>query len=129
MANIESNTLLEKLTTINHIKSQIRQKLIDIGAEEYIDTSTPFSRYPDVITSIHREIHDVCSLLEYTIYGGEVESSLLNKETLKYADTLPYLLKLQDCRLTLIDNLRVKGIECSDDEPLDSLINKILRIS
>lgn len=128
MANIESNTLLEKLTSINHIKSQIKQTLIDIGAEDYIDNSTPFSKYPNVITSIHTEIHDVCSLLEYTIYGGEIESSLMDKETIKYIDTVPYLLKLQECRQTLIDNLRLKNIECSDNEPLDSLINKILRI-
>ena len=39
------------------------------------------------------------------------------------------ILKAEETRVTLRNNLRDKGVECSDDEPIDSLASKVLNIN
>ena len=46
MANIESNTLLEKLTQINSIKNRLRQSIVNIGGGDYITEQSPFAAFP-----------------------------------------------------------------------------------
>lgn len=126
MANIESNTLLEKLSEINDIKNRIRQMIINIGGKEYIDENTPFSQFPAVLSSMYSDIVNLDRLSEYLVYGGDL-SEIAEKDDLSSLDLLPYISKMQDNKQKLVDNLRTIGIEASLDESFESLVNKVLK--
>ena len=127
MANIESNTLLEKLTEINSIKNRIRQTIIDIGGGAYINEYTEFASFPDALTSTFSDIKGMAVLLE-SIVTGEDPNNIIEKDVVKYLDLLNYVVSIQESKIALVDNLRTKGILASPDESLESLVNKILRI-
>lgn len=127
MSNLESATLLEKLTEINSIKNRIRQTIIDIGGGDYINEYTEFSSFPDALTRTFSDIKGMAILLE-NIVTGEDTNTLINKDVVKYLDLLNYVVSIQESKQSLVDNLRAKGILASSDESLESLVNKILRI-
>lgn len=127
MANIESNTLLEKLTEINLIKNELRQTIIDIGGGSYINEQTPFASFPSALTSTFSDIKSMGILLENIVTGEDTEE-LINKDIIKYLDLITYVASIKESKLTLVNNLRTMGVMASQDESLDSLINKILRI-
>lgn len=127
MANIESNTLLEKLVEINNIKNTIRQSLIDCGGNEYINENTPFEDFPNVIASLFAAINDTCSILEYIDFGGDSIEEYTSKDK-TYTETVPYLVDILNCKQQLVDNLRLKNIECSIKEPFKDLIDKVMKI-
>ncbi len=129
MANIESNTLLEKLTQINTIKNQIRQAIIDSGGASHINEQTLFSAFPVSIRAIYSNIKACCTLMEYILFGATDFESKVNDENLTYDDLIDYFTNFQGQKETLVANLRSKGISCSVDESLESLINKINLIS
>lgn len=125
MANIESDTLLEKLTQINTIKNQIRQAIIDSGGANYINEQTLFSDFPNSIRSTYSNIKACCTLLEYILFGNVDIESKIEEDKLTYDDLIEYFNSLANQKETLVANLRLKGITCSTDESLESLINKI----
>lgn len=127
MANIESNTLLEKLTQINSIKNRLRQSIVNIGGGDYINEQSPFAAFPRALNRIFSDIKNTDRLLEYIVNGGDL-NEIAEKEDLTYVDILPYVNDIQTNKQTLVDNLRVKGVLASIDEPLESLVNKVLRI-
>jgi len=128
MANIESNTLLEKLTEINIIKNRLRTIIKDIGGGDYITDESPFASFPRALNMTFSDIKNVVRLLEFITYGGDLEA-ISEKDNLKYVDTLPYITEIQSCKSQLVDNLRVKGVYADTTESLASLINKILEIN
>lgn len=127
MANIESNTLLEKLTQINSIKNRLRQSIVNIGGGDYITEQSPFAAFPRALNRTFSDIKNTSRLLEYIVNGGDL-NDIAEKEKLTYIDVLPYINDIQASKQTLVDNLRVKGVLSSVDETLESLVNKVLRI-
>ena len=127
MANIESNTLLEKLTQINSIKNRLRQSIVNIGGGDYITEQSPFAAFPRALNRTFSDIKNTSRLLEYIVNGGDL-NDIAEKEKLTYIDVLPYINDIQTSKQTLVDNLRVKGVLSSVDETLESLVNKVLRI-
>lgn len=127
MANIESNTLLEKLTQINSIKNRLRQSIVNIGGGDYITEQSPFAAFPRALNRTFSDIKNTNRLLEYIVNGGDL-NDVAEKEKLTYIDVLPYINDIQTSKQTLVDNLRVKGVLASVDETLESLVNKVLRI-
>ena len=127
MANIESNTLLEKLTQINSIKNRLRQSIVNIGGGDYITEQSPFAAFPRALNRTFSDIKNTNRLLEYIVNGGDL-NDIAEKEKLTYIDVLPYINDIQASKQTLVDNLRVKGVLSSVDETLESLVNKVLRI-
>ena len=127
MANIESNTLLEKLTQINNIKNRLRQTIINIGGGDYISEKSPFAAFPRAISRVHSDINNVSKLLEYIDLGGNLEE-IADKENAMYKDTIPYIDDILVAKQSLVDNLRIKGVYAEVTEPFDSLVEKVLRI-
>lgn len=127
MANIESNTLLEKLTEINTIKNRLRKVIKDIGGGDYINEDTPFASFPVALLRTFSDIKNVTRLLELIDLGGNIES-IAEKEDLKYTDVLPYITEIQESKTQLVDNLRAQGVLADVDESLASLVNKVLEI-
>jgi hypothetical protein len=127
MANIESNTLLEKLTQINSIKNRLRQSIIDIGGGDYITEQSPFAAFPKALSSTYSDIKNTARLLEYIINGGDL-NDIATKASLTYIDILPYITSIQNSKQTLVDNLRIQGVSATLDETLDSLVDKVLKI-
>lgn len=127
MANIESNTLLEKLTQINNIKNRLRQTIINIGGGDYISEKSPFAAFPRAISRVHSDINNVSKLLEYIDLGGNLEE-IVDKENAMYKDTIPYIDDILVAKQSLVDNLRIKGVYAEVTEPFDSLVEKVLRI-
>lgn len=127
MANIESNTLLEKLNVINDTKNRIRQVLINCGGKDYINEDTAFIYFPEVILRLYADIKSTAILLEYIINGGVLEE-IINSDIPTYNDISEYTDKLAECRRKLIDNLRTQNVLVDDSESFESLINKVLEI-
>lgn len=127
MANIESNTLLEKLTEINTIKNRLRRIIIDIGGSEYLNDDSPFSAFPTALTRVYSDIKNVDRFLEYIDFGGDF-GEIAEKEELKYTDTVPYLTDIQSEKQNLVNNLRTKGVYADINESIASLVNKVLEI-
>ena len=127
MANIESNTLLEKLTEINTIKNRLRKVIKDIGGGDYINEDTPFASFPVALLRTFSDIKNVTRLLELIDLGGDFET-IAEKENLKYTDVLPYITEIQESKAQLVDNLRTQGVLADINESLASLVNKVLEI-
>ena len=127
MANIESNTLLEKLTQINNIKNRLRQTIINIGGGDYISEKSPFAAFPRAISRVHSDINNVSKLLEYIDLGGNLDE-IADKENAMNKDTIPYIDDILVAKQSLVDNLRIKGVYAEVTEPFDSLVEKVLRI-
>lgn len=128
MANIESNTLLEKLTQINSIKNRLRQSIINVGGGDYIDEQSPFSAFPPAISQIFADIHDVDRALDYTVNGGDIDD-IVNNDKTSYNDLADYLVDLQVSKSHLVDNLRVKGVDADLSDDLEGLVTKVLDIT
>ena len=128
MANIESNTLLEKLTEINTIKNRLRRIIIDIGGSEYLNDDSPFSAFPIALLRVHSDIKNIERLLEYIDCGGDFDE-IAEKEDLKYTDTIDYITDIQSEKQNLVNNLRTKGVYADISESLASLVNKVLEIN
>lgn len=127
MANLESNTLLEKLTHINSIKNRLRQVIINIGGGDYITEQSPFAAFPRAISRVHSDIKNTSAILEYTVNGGTLPQEV-DETKLTYKDVLPYVDSIQATKYLLVDNLRVKGIPANISEPFEDLVNKVLEI-
>lgn len=122
--NEESRTLLEKLNIVKTAKANIYDALIISGAADYLNESTPFIEYGDVITSVFTKTVDACVLSEYILFGAaNMESRKNNKLT--YPQFGDYLEQMSDLRYKLIDLLNLKGVQCTDNDTLENLINKI----
>jgi hypothetical protein len=127
VANLESNTLLEKLTHINSIKNRLRQVIINIGGGGYITEQSPFAAFPRAISRVHSDIKNTSAILEYTVNGGTLPQEV-DETKLTYKDVLPYVDSIQATKYLLVDNLRVKGINANISEPFEDLVNKVLDI-
>ena len=128
MANIESNTLLEKLTQINSIKGRLRRAIIDIGGGDYLTDQSPFAAFPRAISRTFSDIKNTSRLLEYIDLGGVLDD-IIAKEDLVYKDVLPYVNDILDSKQRLVDNLRVKGVSASLEESFSDLVGKVLDIT
>lgn len=128
MANIESNTLLEKLTQINSIKGRLRRAIIDIGGGDYLTDQSPFAAFPRAINRTFSDIKNTSRLLEYVDLGGVLDD-ITSKEKLMYKDVLPYVNDILESKQKLVDNLRVKGVSASLEESFSDLVDKVLDIT
>ena len=128
MANIESNTLLDKLNEINSIKNRTRQALIDVGGGDYINEQSLFSEFPAVIKQLFSDTKSANQLCEYILNGGSLDD-IISGDKVKFSQFVPYLVKFQQNKSLLVNNLRLKGVECSIEESLESLLGKILNIN
>ena len=128
MASVESNTLLEKLISINEIKNRIRQAIIDVGGEETMDETTPFDEFPNIIYGVFTVINTTGKSLKYFVEGGDYNEIIQDNIT-KFANLIQYINELGEAKQLLVENLRTKGVLVSMDESIESLANKILEIN
>lgn len=119
------DTLLEKLQYILSNKELIKQAIKDIGSETISD-ETLFKDYSSEIMKIHSNIVEVCKMLYFLVYGGDVNKIVVEEPTIK--DTFPYIQQLSKAKSLLVDNLVLKGINSSVTEEFLDLIDKILLI-
>lgn len=119
------DTLLEKLQYILSNKELIKQAIKDIGSETISD-DTLFKDYSSEIMKIHSSIVEVCKMLYFLVYGGDINEIRVEEPTIK--DTIPYIQQLSKAKSLLVDNLVLKGINSSVTEEFLDLIDKILLI-
>ena len=115
------DTLLEKLNYTLEIKNDLMNTIIDIGCKS-IDANTLFKDYSDKIREVHSDIEEVCRYLKMTVDGGEA-SDLENAEVL--TDTLPYIQSILESKNKLSINLNAIGTFCENNEPLETLVDKV----
>ena len=120
------DTLLEKLQYILSNKELIKQAIKDIGSETISD-ETLFKDYSSEIMKIHSNIVEVCKMLYFLVYGGDINEIIVEEPTIK--DTFPYIQKLSKAKTQLVDNLVLKGINSSITEEFLDLIDKVLLIT
>ena len=119
------DTLLEKLQYILSNKELIKKAIKDIGSETISD-DTLFKDYSSEIMKIHSSIVEVCKMLYFLVYGGDINEVRVEEPTIK--DTIPYIQQLSKAKSLLVDNLVLKGINSSVTEEFLDLIDKILLI-
>lgn len=119
------DTLLEKLQYILSNKELIKQAIKDIGSETISD-ETLFKDYSSEIMKIHSSIVEVCKMLYFLVYGGDINEIIVEEPTIK--DTIPYIQQLSKAKSLLVDNLVLKGINSNVTEEFLDLIDKILLI-
>ena len=119
------DTLLEKLQYILSNKELIKKAIKDIGSETISD-GTLFKDYSSEIMKIHSNIVEVCKMLYFLVYGGDINEIRVEEPTIK--DTIPYIQQLSKAKSLLVDNLVLKGINSSVTEEFLDLVDKILLI-
>lgn len=120
------DTLLEKLQYILSNKELIKQAIKDIGSETISD-DTLFKDYSSEIMKIHSNIVEVCKMLYFLVYGGDINEVRVEEPTIK--DTIPYIQQLSKAKSQLVDNLVLKGINSSITEEFLDLVDKVLLIT
>ena len=120
------DTLLEKLQYILSNKELIKQAIKDIGSETISD-ETLFKDYSSEIMKIHSSIVEVCKMLYFLVYGGDINEVRVEEPTIK--DTIPYIQQLSKAKSQLVDNLVLKGINSSITEEFLDLVDKVLLIT
>lgn len=120
--NQESNSLYEKLELINETKHKIKQAIIDIGGNGYIDDDTLFENYPDAIRQVHTDIENTCIIFNQILNGSNAETEV---SKLPFADLLGYITAFQQSRADIIAFLNTNGVPANQTDTLDELIGKL----
>ena len=123
--NEESQSLYEKLEEINEIKHKIKQAIIDIGGNAYIDDDTLFRLYPDAIYSIHSDLVNICTILNNVLNGG---SEPVEESGLEFTDVIKYAQGLYTEKQKLVDYMNTAGVPVTINDSMDTLIEKLPQI-
>ena len=123
--NEESQSLFEKLEEINEIKHKIKQALIDIGGNGYIDDDTLFRIYPSVIKNIHSDLVDICSVMYLLLNGGDTAPE---EKDLTSVDVLSYANDFMQEKQKIVDYLNTCGVAATLQDSFDDLIAKLPQV-